>query len=108
MSSSYDSLKPGQKITVSVTSTPRREDQVQTIERLMRQNTGARAALSRAQQSRRRFTPIRTRGGRRWYVRQHPAKVVRVENGATWEMTYVPHLMGDFRSVEKFLDIKSA
>lgn len=108
MSSTYDTLKPGQKITVSVTSTPRREDQVQTIERLMRQEVNARGALARAQARRRRFTPIRTRGGRRWYVRQHPAKVVRVENGASWEMTYVPHLMGDFRSVEQYLDIKSA
>jgi len=108
MSSTYDSLKPGQKITVSVTSAPHRADQVQTIERLMRQNPTNRSALARAQQSRRVHTPIRTRGGRRWFVRQHPAKVVRVEPGASWEMTYVPHLAGDFRSVEKFLDIKSA
>ena len=108
MSSTYDSLKPGQKITVSVTSAPRRQDQVQTIERLMRQDVSARSGLARAQQSRRIHTPIRTRSGRRWYVRQHPAKVVRVEKGASWEMTYIPHLAGDFRSVEKFLDIKTA
>ncbi len=108
MSTTFDSMKPGQKITVSVTSAPRREDQVQTIERLMRQNVTARGALTRAQNRRRRYTPIRTRGGRRWYVRQHPAKVVRVEQGATWDMTYIPHLAGDFRSVEQFLDIKTA
>ena len=103
-----DSFKPGQTISVSVTETPRRTDQVQTIERLMRQNVGNRGALNRAQTRRRRFTEVRRRGGRRWYVRQHPAKVVRVETGATWEMTYIPHLAGDFKSVEKFLSVSAA
>lgn len=101
-------MKPGQKITVSVTATPRRADQVQTIERLMRQDISAKGGLRRAQARRRRFTPVRIRGGSRWYVRMRPAKIVRVENGASWEMTYIPHLAGEFRSVEKFLDVKTA
>ncbi len=108
MSTSLDSMKPGQTIKVSVTKSPRRPAQIKTIERLMRQDVSAKRALASAQGRRRLITPIRTRGGRRWYVRLHPAKIVRVENGASWEMTYIPHLAGEFRSVEKFLDIKTA
>lgn len=103
-----DSITPGQTITVSVTAAPRRRDQIQTIERLMRQNVSSRGALNRAQNRRRRFTEVRTRGGRRWYVRQHPAKIVRVEPGASWEMTYIPHLAGEFKNVEKFLSVSAA
>jgi hypothetical protein len=104
----FENIAPGQKIAVSVTSRPHREDEVQTIERLMRQDVGARRALARAQRTRRRHTPTKTRGGRRWFIRQRPAKVVRVEPGATWTMTYVPHLAPDFRSVEKHLEVKPA
>jgi hypothetical protein len=107
-SAMLENVKPGQKITVSVTSRPHREDKVQTIERLMRQDISARRALARAQRTRRRETPTKTRGGRRWFIRQHPAKVVRVEPGASWEMTYIPHLADDFRSVEKHLEVKPA
>jgi len=107
MPDALESINPGQTITVSVTKTPRRQDQVQTIERLMRQDTRNRAALRRAYGRRARTTRVKTRGGRRWYVRQHPARVVRVEPGAQWSMAYVPHLAGDFRNVQDFLEIKA-
>ena len=107
MPDALDSINPGQTITVSVKKTPRRKDQVQTIERLMRQDVSARGALRRAHGRRSRTTRVKTRGGRRWYVRQHPAKVVRVEPGAEWTMAYIPHLAGDFKSVRDHLDIKA-
>lgn len=104
----FDNITPGQKITVSVTAVPRRMDQVQTIERLMRQSVDARRGLARAQRRRARFTPVKIRGGRRWFVRETPAKIVRVESGASWEMSYAPLMNNDFSSVASFLKVKPA
>ena len=48
------------------------------------------------------------RGGRRWYAREHPAKVVRVVNGEAWNMTFTHDIKNDLKSVGSYLKIEKA
>jgi len=106
MATSLDSVKPGQKITLTVKSDPRREDERQTIARLMRQDPDIRRRLKGAQEHRIRTMVVRSRGKRPWLVREKSARYARAVEGASWTMVYVPHVAGDLRSVSKYLDIK--
>ncbi len=107
MSTAIDSFKPGQNLTVTVTAAPRREDDQQTIARLMRQDPAIKKRLKGAQKHRNDTLVVRSRGKRPWAVRRRVAKVARVEQGASWTMPWTPTLAGDLRAVEKFLDIKA-
>ncbi len=101
-----DNLKAGQNIEVTITDAPRREADRKTIARLMRLDPDIKRALTKAQHHRMKTLVVRSRGKRPWAVRQKSARIARVENGASWKMTYFPHVANDFRSVEKFLSIK--
>lgn len=103
-----DSLKPAQLIHLTVTKTPRREDDEQTIARLMRLDPDIKAGLRRTQRHRGRATPTKIRGGRVWTKRMKRTMVARVEPGATWSMAYIPQIRNDLASVAEFLTIKSA
>jgi len=107
MSTAIDAIKPGQTLTVTVTAEPRREDDRQTIARLMRQDPAIKKRLKGAQKQRLDTLVVRSRGKRPWAVRRQVAKVARVEQGATWSFPWLPNLAGDLRSVEKFLDFKA-
>ena len=108
MPNAIDSIKPGQNLTVTVTTAPRREDDLQTIARLMRQDPAIKKRLKGAQKHRGKTLVVRSRGKRPWAVRRRVAKVARVEQGASWTMPWVATLNNDLRSVEKFLDIKAS
>jgi hypothetical protein len=107
MSTAIDSIKPGQTLTVTVTSVPRTEDELQTIARLMRQDPSIKKRLEDAQKHRGDTLVVRSRGKRPWAVRRRVSKIARVEQGASWSMPWIPTITGDLRSVERFLDIKA-
>ncbi len=107
MSTAIDSIKPGQILTFTVTTEPRREDDKQTIARLMRQDPAIMKRLKGAQKHRAKTLVVRSRGKRPWAVRRRVAKVARVEQGAEWSMPWTPLLAGDLRSIEKFVEFKA-
>jgi len=100
-----DSLTPAQTITVTVSAPPRREDQRQTIERLMRQDPEIKAALRRTQRHRAKTNVTRSRGKRPWTNRRTRTQVARAEPGAAWTMAYLPSLRRDLESVSDFIQI---
>jgi len=104
----FDSLTPAQALTLTVSVTPRREDDRQTIERLMRQDPEIKAALRRTQEHRAKTTITRSRGKRPWVNRQRRTLVARAEAGATWTMKYLPSLRRDLESVSDFITVTPA
>jgi hypothetical protein len=102
------SFSPGQSIKCTVKSEPRAEGCRKTIERLMRRDPGVAKGLKHAQELRRRRMHAYIRGGRMWYDREHPAKIVRVETGNSWTMPYTPDLAKDLASVSSYLSIEAA
>lgn len=108
MPTALETLKPGQNIQVTVTKAPRTEDAVGTIERLMRQDPNVKRGLRKTHRRRMQNLNVYIRGNRDWTSREKCSKLVRVEQGATWTMTYVPHLAPDMKSVERFLSVKPA
>lgn len=108
MSTALETLKPGQTIQVTVTKTPRTEDAVGTIERLMRQDPAIKRGLRKSHRRRMQNLNVYIRGNRDWTSREKCGKLVRADKGATWTMTFVPHLAADMRSVQQFLDVKPA
>lgn len=103
-----DAIKPGQSIKLTVTSMPQSVADVKTLERLMRFDPTARRTLARGQSRRVRELLIRSRGHRPWEVREKPAKVVRVEPGASWTMRFFPQIAPDIGAVAQFLKVSPA
>ncbi|MBX3322285.1 MAG: hypothetical protein KF757_04770 [Phycisphaeraceae bacterium] len=102
------SFSAGQTIKCTVKSEPRAEAPRKTIERLMRRDPDVVRGLKRAQELRRRRMHAYIRGGRMWYDREHPARIVRVETGRSWTMPYTPDLGKDLASVSSYLAIEAA
>lgn len=100
--------KAGDKIQCTITSVPRAAAKTDTIARLMRRDPTVVRALRRAQRMRRQRMHSYIRGGRRWYDREHPAKVIRVESGESWEMTFSHDIAADLASVGSYLKIQKA
>ena len=98
-----DSLKPGATVTFVVTEAPLVENHIQTIERLMRQDPDLKRGLKKGQHDRMKRLIVRSRGGRPWEKRELSSKVVRVEAGAKWTMTYIPQLANDIKNVSRYL-----
>ncbi|MBK7403790.1 MAG: hypothetical protein IPJ41_03935 [Phycisphaerales bacterium] len=99
---------PGEQLRCTITSVPRAQAKNDTIARLMRRDPAAVRALRRAQRMRRQRMHSYIRGGREWFDREHPAKVVRVETGETWQMVFTPDILPDLKSVSSYLKIEKA
>ncbi|HRJ48910.1 MAG: hypothetical protein KF787_05460 [Phycisphaeraceae bacterium] len=104
----FDSIKPGQTITCTITKAPRGEGRISTIERLMRRDPANAKALRRGHRRRQQTLNVYNRGNRDWTSRVPCAKVVRVVSGQSWTMTFTADLLPDFKSVEQYLSVKSA
>ncbi len=101
-----DTLKPGQRIEVTIIRQPRAEGDRKTIARLMRQDPTIKSALRGAQKHRANTLVVRSRGRRPWAVRRRCARYANVAVGAQFSFVYIPHLANDLKSVEKHLEIK--
>jgi len=101
-------FEPGQMLRCTITTRPRREAHVKTIQRLMRQDTDVQRSLKRAQRLRRQETPSKIRGGRVWYNRPPVGKIVRVTEGESWTMPWVPQIEADLESVSGFIRVEQA
>ncbi len=98
---------PGTELTCTVTRMPNNKAARDTIARLMRQDPANAKALKRSQKAREEKNNFYIRGNRIWGARATCGKVVRVDSGESWTMTFVPQLGGDLASVERYLDVKS-
>jgi hypothetical protein len=103
-----DTLKPGQQIQCTVTKTPRKAACVDTIERLMRQETVIKRGLRKAQRRRRQDMIVYNRGNRDWYKREICGKLVQAKTGATWKMTYSLQILPELKSLASYVAVKSA
>ena len=101
-------FQAGDKIRLTLTAVPRNKAQTSTIARLMRRDPNAMRALRRAQRLRKKRMHSYIRGGREWFDREHPAKVVRVATGQAWEMTFTHDITHDLQSVASYMTIERA
>jgi hypothetical protein len=106
--STLTSLKPGQSIKCTVKAQPRTPDSRSTIERLMRQDAGAKRGLRTAQRKRAQRVVIYNRGNRDWVKRETCARIVTCAKGATWTMRFNVDLAQSLASVEKYLQVEPA
>jgi hypothetical protein len=100
--------KPGEHIRCTITAVPRAQAKTDTIARLMRRDPTATRAMRRAQRMRRQRMHSYIRGGREWFDRERPAKVVRVDRGESWQMVFTPDILPDLKSVGSYLKIEKA
>ena len=103
-----DTLKAGDTIKCTVTKTIRVHSKRETVTRLMRFDPDIKRALKKGQERRMRDLHIRSRGGRPFEMYQRAAKVAVPVEGATWQMTYIPHIKGDIAAVSDCISIEKA
>ena len=103
-----ESIAPGRTIRCTITKSPRAEAPRKTIERLMRLDPANTKSLRRAQHLRLKRMHRYIRGNRLWSSREKAARVVRVTDGATWQMPLTPAITPDLKSVADYLTIEQA
>ena len=108
MAKTEATYKLGQNLVCTISKAPKTDDQVSTLERLMRKDPVNKRALRRAQRMRRQRMIVYNRGNRDWVSREKSALVVRVTPGATWTMPYTHDLATDMATVQGFLTVKTA
>lgn len=102
------SFKPGQSIKCTVKATPKTENRVQTIERLMRLDPVSRRDLRKAHRVRQQRLNVYNRGNRDWTSREICARIVRCNVGASWTMTFNFNIATDLAAVAPYLSIEAA
>ena len=103
-----ESIKPGTQIRCTVVKEPTRQDDRQTVSRLMRQDINIKRALKHAQEHRMRTLHVRSRGKRPWEVRRPAARHAIPRQGTEWTMTHVPHFIADFNAVSEYVKVEKA
>ncbi|MFI4853342.1 MAG: hypothetical protein ACIAQF_00010 [Phycisphaerales bacterium JB065] len=103
-----DTLKAGDTLKCTVTKTIRVDDKRETVTRLMRFDPDIKRALKKGQERRMRTLKVRTRGGRPFEMYEKSAKVAVPVEGASWEMTWFPHIKHDVASVMDCIKIEKA
>ena len=101
-----DSLKPGQQIRCTIAKDVRNDDARSTVSRLMRFDPDIKRKLKGAQEHRMKTLVVRSRGKRPWPVRRKSARYAMPVAGASWTMTFFPHIAPDFRAVASYLTIE--
>ena len=104
----FEKLKPGQAIRLTVTSAPRTEAGLDTLQRLRWQEPSVKRGLRKAQRRRRQDMVVYNRGNRDWYKREICGKLVKVAKGSSWTMQYSLHIAPELRSLAKYLQITPA
>lgn len=96
-------ITPGQTVTFTVSSAPRRVAERKTIERLMRMQPKIRKGLRTLQAKRRDENVTYTRAGRPWTNRKRATRLIRAEVGAQFTLHVTPQIVNDLQSVQKYL-----
>jgi len=103
-----DTLKAGDTIKCTVTKTIRVHSKRETVTRLMRFDPEIKRVLKKGQERRMRTLQVRSRGGRPFEMYEKATKIAVPVEGASWEMTWFPHIKHDVESVMDCIDIKKA
>ena len=97
-------LSPGQTVTFTVTSTPKRPAQIKTIRRLMQMQPEIRKGLKHlARRRAQKDNDPRRRAGQIWVHRKRATKLVRVEKGEQFTLEITPQIIPDIKSVDQHL-----
>lgn len=98
---------PGTKIRCTITKVPQAAGTRETIERMMRQDPANIKALRNSQKARESKNNFYIRGNRLWGARAKCAKIVRVQEGNSWEMTFTPHVGNDMAAISDYISVES-
>lgn len=98
---------PGTELSLTVSRVPQSKAGRDTIARLMRLDPANAKALRGSQKAREGKNHFYIRGNRLWGSRAKCGKVVRVDAGQSWNMSFVPQIGPDLASVSEYLDITS-
>ncbi|MCH2136661.1 MAG: hypothetical protein MK101_08765 [Phycisphaerales bacterium] len=100
-------ITPNTDMTFVVATMPTRSAPVKTIERLMGMHTDAQRARQKVARQRALKDNVKyIRAGRPWVNRARATKVVRCVPGAEFSIRVTPQIMGDLKSVERYLEAR--
>jgi len=104
-----DVISPNQRVTFTVKTTPQREAERKTIQRLMRMQPEIQRGLQRlARQRRQKDNKPYIRAGKMWTNRVKTTKLTRVAPGETFTLHVTPQIVPDIKSVQQYLDAAPA
>lgn len=99
------SAKPGDKVTLTVNSTPKSESVAKTLSRIFRASPGANKQRARRREMREASTEGRQRGGRIWMVRPKAPRLYQPVKGDSCKLTLTTQIIRDIERVERHVSI---
>ncbi len=103
-----DDITPGTRVQIKVVKTPRKVAAVKTLVRLLAKDDVYRAENNRIHRLRKTHNRVKQRGGRPWTVRMVKLKSARGEAGESGTITATTDVLGDLRSVQRFIKVAPA
>lgn len=97
-------VEPKQSVTFTITSMPRNERAIKTLQRLMRLQPTIQRGLRRIATRRKRDdNVVHPRGGREWTARVRVTKLVNPAVGQKFTIHVTPQIVADIKSVGQYL-----
>ena len=103
-----DDITPGTRVQLKVVKTPRKVAAVKTLVRLLAKDDVYRTENKRIHRLRTTHNRVKQRGGRPWTVRMVKLKSARGEAGESGTITATADVIGDLRSVQRFIEVVPA
>lgn len=101
-------IKPGTRVKLEVTKTPRSEAAAKTLSRLFKKDPVNQRADRLRKKTRTAETEGRRRGGRIWYVRPAAPRLVQPGKGDHCTILATLDVIRDLGSVEKLIKVTPA
>jgi hypothetical protein len=99
-------VMPGSKVRIKVSKTPTNEAAAKTLSRIFAKNLTDRGARRRRRALRQSEMRLHRRGGRPWaYLPQAP-RLFQPTKDAACTVLVTPDLLGDLRSVARFIQVE--
>jgi hypothetical protein len=101
-------VKPGGKVSIEVIKTPRCEAAAKTLSRIFGKDLAGRNLRRHRKALRASAKMVHRRGGRPWEHAPRAPRLIRPEKAATCTVLVTPELVGDLKSVQRFIKVSAA
>jgi hypothetical protein len=101
-------VKPGSVVNVTVKKSPTNEAAAKTLSRLFAKDPVHKKARVQRKKLLAAAMDVRRRGGRPWEVRPKAPRLVQPVAGDACTIRATMDVIGDLRSVERFVEVKAA
>ncbi len=102
----FDNINPGSEIKITVTKTPSREADVDTLRRILLLSPQMQHEHRKAKAFRAKRTVGGIRAGRMWYKRVPKSILIAGKKGDSSTIRFRPQIINDMKAISKYISVE--